>query len=359
MWLFFFIVVSIFLQNYYNKENKKIHSPLKEGVLMNVKQFLKKHREEWNQLEQLVTTLSKRRRSITGDHISEFHQLYQKAAQNLSYSQTYFPNDEVTLYLNGLVSKSHNLLYKDQVSSFKQVRHFFSTQFIGLLLEQWKFVMAAMILFAIGAIGSFLAVMNDPLHIYSILPPEIAQGVDPEHLGKGAGAVDSSLMSASIMTNNIKVAILAFAGGVTFGLLTVYLLISNGIIVGALAALFWHHGKSYVFWAYIVPHGMIELTAIFIAGGAGLLMGYKLFVPGKYSRIYQLKQQAKRSVQLLLGTIPLFVIAGIIEGYITPAAISLEVKYIVAILTVLGLILYVIIGKLKLTKDHPTKGSDS
>ena len=164
-------------------------------------------------------------------------------------------------------------------------------------------------------------------------------------------------MSAAIMTNNIQVAILAFAGGVTFGLLTVYLLIYNGIIIGALAALFWQHGKAYEFWAYIVPHGMIELTAIFIAGGAGLLMGYKLFVPGHFSRGYQLKQQAKRSVQLFLGTIPLFVIAGIIEGFITPASISLEAKYIVAFLTVIGLIFICVIGKLLLKRRKATKAS--
>ena len=166
--------------------------------------------------------------------------------------------------------------------------------------------------------------------MYSILPAEMAQGVNPEQLGSADGQVNSSVMSASIMTNNIQVGILAFAGGVTFGLLTVYVLIYNGILVGALAGLFWHHGKSYEFWAYIVPHGMIELTAIFIAGGAGLLMGYKLFVPGQFSRGYQLKTQAKRSVQLLIGTIPLFVIAGLIEGFITPAAIPLGVKYSVA-----------------------------
>ncbi|WP_286232091.1 stage II sporulation protein M [Neobacillus mesonae] len=316
---------------------------------MNVKQFVRQHREDWKQLEVMVAALSKGRNAITGENMAKYHRLYQKAAQNLSYSQTYFQHDEVTPYLNGLVSKAHNLLYKDQVSSVKQIRYFFSTKFIGLLLEQWRFVVAAMILFAIGGIGSFLAVMNDPLHIYSILPANIAQGVDPEKLGSG-GAVDSSLMSASIMTNNIQVAMLAFVGGITFGILTVYLLIYNGIIVGALAALFWHHDKSYDFWAYIVPHGMIELTAIFIAGGAGLLMGYRLFVPGPFSRGYQLKQQAKRSVQLLLGTIPLFVIAGIIEGFITPASISLEAKYMVAFLTVIGLILYIVIGKLKLVK---------
>ncbi len=324
---------------------------------MDVKQFIKQHRDDWKQLEQLVAALSKGRRAITGDNITKFHRLYQKAAQNLSYSQTYFQHDNVTRYLNGLVSKAHNLLYKDQISSGKQIRYFFGTKFIGLLLEQWNFVIVAMILFAIGGIGSFLAVMSDPLHIYSVLPANVAQGVDPESLGSYDGAVNSSLMSASIMTNNIQVAILAFAGGITFGILTVYLLIYNGIMVGALAALFWHYDKSYDFWAYIVPHGIIELTAIFIAGGAGLLMGYKLFVPGNYSRGYQLKQQAKRSVQLLLGTIPLFVIAGIIEGFITPANISLEAKYIVAFLTVIGLFLYILIGKMKLMKA--TTNSDS
>lgn len=314
---------------------------------MNVKQFVKQHREDWKQLEDLLGTLRKRK-NTTGPAIDRFNRLYQKAAQSLSYSQTYFPGEEVTDYLNGLVSKSHNLLYKDQISSGKQVRHFFSTTFIGLLLEQWKFVVTAMLLFTIGAIGAFISVVNDPLHLYSILPAEMSQGVDPSNLGKSDGQVDSSLMSAAIMTNNIKVAFLAFAGGVTFGLLTVYMLVYNGIIVGALAAVFWNQGMSYEFWAYIVPHGMIELTAIFIAGGAGLLMGYKLFVPGRFTRGYQLKQQAKRSVQLLLGTVPLFVIAGIIEGFITPAAIPLLAKYMVAFITVIGLILYMTIGKLRL-----------
>ncbi|TMU84947.1 stage II sporulation protein M [Bacillus sp. BHET2] len=316
---------------------------------MNVKQFVKQHRDDWKSLEELLGTLRKRK-NVTGPTIDQFNRLYQKAAQNLSYSQTYFPGEEVTDYLNGLVSKSHNLLYKDQITSGKQVRHFFSTTFIGLLLEQWKFVILALILFTVGALGAFLSVMNDPLHIYSILPPELSQGVDPSNLGKSDGQVDSSIMSASIMTNNIQVAFLAFAGGVTFGLLTVYMLVYNGVIIGALAALFWHQGMSYEFWAYIVPHGIIELTAIFIAGGAGLLMGYKLFVPGRFTRSFQLKEQAKRSVQLLLGTIPLFVIAGIIEGFITPAAISLPSKYIVALLTVIGLILYMVFGKLRLNK---------
>lgn len=315
---------------------------------MNIKQFVLQHKDNWEQLEHSIQHLHKRKRRISGKEIDQFHQLYQQAAQNLSYSQTYFPNNDVTAYLNGLVAKSHNLLYKDQVTSTRQIKDFFTMTFIKLLLEQRTAAIIAMLLFTLGAAGAFFAALEDPKNLTAILPQEILQGVDPESLGEGNQQVPASMMSASIMTNNIQVAFLAFAGGITLGLLTVYVMIYNGIIIGALAAIFWQHGKSYVFWAYILPHGVIELTAIFIAGGAGILMGYKFFVPGNYSRIYQLKVQAKRSVQLIIGTIPLFIIAGIIEGFITPANISLELKYLVAFLTLIGLILYVWIGKRKL-----------
>lgn len=325
---------------------------------MNVKQFVKQHRDEWEQLEQVMGKME-RQTKVSGPDIDRFQRLYQKAGQHLSYSQTYFPDEEVTTYLNSLVSNAHNILYKDQVSSAKQISRFFSTTFIGLLLDQWKFIMVAMVLFVLGGAAGFISVASNPLHLYSILPAEMVQGIDPDQLGASNGAVNSSLMSAEIMTNNIQVAILAFAGGITFGILTVYLLLYNGLMVGALAATFWHYDKSYEFWAYIVPHGMVELTAIFIAGGAGLLMGYKLFVPGRFTRSFQLKQQAKRSVQLLLGTVPLFVIAGIIEGFITPAALSLEVKYLVAFLTVIGLILYMVNGKNRLGNEPVTASPGS
>lgn len=313
---------------------------------MNLRQFINNFRPEWQQLENQILAMNKGKRHLTNKEIKNFHQSYLKVTQSLSYSQTYFPEEEVTFYLNELVAKAHNLLYRDTVTSKSQFRHFFSRTFIKLLTEQRNFVLLAMILFLIGGVGGFLSVLSDPLNLYTILPAQITESVDPEFLGASDGMSGSSFMSASIMTNNIQVAFLAFAGGLSFGLITVYVLIYNGIIVGALAALFWHSNMTYEFWAYILPHGMIELTAIFIAGGAGLLMGYKLFVPGPYKRSYQLKVQAIRSVQLLIGTIPLFIIAGIIEGYITPSTISLEMKYLVAFITVIGLMAYIVIGNL-------------
>lgn len=321
---------------------------------MELREFIKQNRGPWEQLEQSIREMSKRK-SLTPRHVENFQILYRQALNHLSYSQTYFPDEEVTAYLNALVAKAHNLLYRGQAAtSWHQLKQFFGKTFIRLLLEQRRFFFTAMLLFLIGGVGSFLAVLNDPLHLYSILPPSIAAGVDPAHLGQGKQLIDAPAMSAQIMTNNIQVAILAFAGGLTFGILTIYLLISNGILLGALAALFWQYGKFYDFWAYIVPHGMIELTAIFIAGGSGLLMGYRLLVPGPYSRIYQLKNQAARSVQLLLGTIPLFIVAGTIEGYITPAPIPLQAKYGVALLTVIGLGLYVWLGGRRRDREPAT-----
>lgn len=312
---------------------------------MELKLFIKQHRNDWDMLEQSLKTMTKRKKQLTPQTIDQFQLLYQKVSHHLSISQTYFPQEDVTFYLNNLVSKAHNVLYRDQATSFYQMKRFFGHTFIQLFLEQRVFVLIAMLLFSIGAAGGYLSVISDPLHLYTLLGLEFVEGIDPDRLGEHDGDIDSPLMSTTIMTNNIQVAILAFAGGITLGLFTVYVLISNGILVGALAAVFWQHGKFYEFWAYIVPHGMIELTAIFIAGGSGLLMGYKILVPGPYPRSFQLKRHGLRSVQLLLGTVPLFVIAGIIEGYITPADISLEAKYAFAFITVIALILYILIGK--------------
>jgi uncharacterized membrane protein SpoIIM required for sporulation len=325
---------------------------------MDLKSFIKKHRSDWNRLEQSLNLVTKRKRkTFTPDQLNEFQLLYQKASHHLSYSQTHFPNEEITSYLNELVGKGHNALYGDQITSLFQIRKFFGQTFIRLLTEQWKMVLLAMSLFTLGAIGGYVSVMQDPLHLYSILPAEISHAVDPERLGEGHDQINSPIISTHIMTNNIQVALIAFAGGVTLGLFTGYILIHNGIMLGALAALFWQHDKFYDFWAYIVPHGIIELAAIFIAGGAGLLMGYKVLVPGATPRLLQLKQQALRSVQLLLGTVPLFIIAGIIEGFITPASISLEAKYAVALVTLMGLILYVWVGKMKLNASTITQRS--
>lgn len=310
---------------------------------MELTAFLKKHAPAWNELERRIGELSRRGARLQASDIERFAALHKQVSSHLAYLYTHYPSHEAAAHLNKLVARSHNLLYRDQWSSTDSLRSFFQRGFVSMLVARRRFIAAAALLMLIGFLSGFIAVWADPLHLPAIVPAEYA-GVDPSKVTDDRGEIASAAISASIMTNNIRVAILAFASGLTLGIGTLYILVYNGILIGALAALFHRAGEGYSFWAYILPHGVIELTAIFIAGGAGLYMGYVILVPGPFSRKFRFVTAAKESVQLLLGTVPLFVIAGIIEGYITPAQLPLETKYGVAFLTLALLALYLVYG---------------
>jgi uncharacterized membrane protein SpoIIM required for sporulation len=326
---------------------------------LEINRFIKEHKADWTELEQLLSQLTKRRSKLHADHIDRFTELYKAVSAQLATLQTYRPGDETTGYVNQLVARAHNAMYQENNKSSHQLRHFFLTYFPSLIKARSWFVLFACILFLFGGLLGFLAVWNNPLHLTLIVPGNIAEGIDPSRTELPRENLQSPLISTEIMTNNIRVAVLAFISGITLGIGTVYLLVMNGLLVGALAAVFMQSGKSYVFWAYILPHGVIELTAIFIAGGAGLYMGYRFFVPGPYSRKRMFLESAKESAQLLLGTIPLFVIAGIIEGYITPSTLSLEVKYMVAGITLLLLAVYYGFGIYRFRQHRAAKADNS
>lgn len=311
---------------------------------MDITRFIREHRSQWTELEELLLQLNKKKRGLNPGHVNRFTELYRTVSAHLATLQTYSPAGETTVYLNHLVSQAHNAMYKESNKSSTQMKEFFLRYFPSLIKARIGFTLFALVLFVLGGLLGFLSVWHDPLNLSVIMPGAIADNIDPSTTADPRGDLHSPLVSTAIMTNNIRVAILAFISGVTLGIGTIYLMVSNGLIVGALAAVFMHSGKSYVFWAYILPHGIIELTAIFIAGGAGMYMGYRFFVPGPYPRKLRFLESAKESAQLLIGTIPLFIIAGIIEGYITPSTLSLEMKYLIAGVTLLLLAIYYIYG---------------
>jgi len=135
-----------------------------------------------------------------------------------------------------------------------------------------------------------------------------------------------SIASSFIMTNNIQVAFLAFAGGVLFGLLSGYVLLFNGLTLGVIGALCQRYGLALPFWSFVLPHGVIELSVIFIAGGSGLMLGHALLSPGLLRRRDALAQAAQKAVRLIIGSVPLLVIAGTIEGFISPSACTRGAK---------------------------------
>lgn len=319
---------------------------------MDIQRLLQRYRKVWQELDGLLAQFEKEPRSIEAFHIRRLTRLYKQCSAHLAMLQSRYPEDSLTAYVNGLAARAHHMVYKYEHHSGSQLTGFMGGYFIRLVRSRKWFTIAAFALLLAGFIAGFAAVLADADNARYVLPAGMAERVDPSRTGEGLQGESHAVISAQIMTNNIRVAVLAFAAGITFGVGTVYLMVYNGLLIGGLAAIYWQAGETYLFWAYILPHGIIELTAIFIAGGAGLFMGYKMWVPGQYPWRLQLLKSAKESVQLLLGTIPLFVVAAAIEGYITPSSLSLSGKYAVAIFT-LGLVaVYVLLGH-KLTGQKP------
>lgn len=311
---------------------------------MDTTTFIRRHKPAWAELEGLLGQLGRRKARPDAAQLDRFAELYRSASANLAYLQTHAPASEAALLLGDLVSRAHNQLYAGGAAGRSKPLEFLLWGFPLLLKRRLPFIALAGALLLLGMLLGYLAVRDNSAAVHSLLPAGMADRIDPARTADDRGDINSAIVSAEIMTNNIRVAVLAFLSGVTLGLFTIYLMAFNGMLVGGLAAVFAQAGYTYTFWAYILPHGVIELAAIFIAGGSGFYMGYKFFVPGELPRGIVFVQAAKESALLLLGTIPLFVIAGLIEGYITPASLPLELKYGVAGLTLAAFAAYCVYG---------------
>ncbi len=303
---------------------------------MDIVQFRKQRQDQWRKLE---LALQRRRQAFRSEaELNQFVALYKTTTNDLAYAQTYFPGDAVVHYLNALVAAAHNRLYRQTEGGFRGIWRFFRATFPHLFRSFGRYIGLSALITLAGAIYGYLLVWSDPLKAYQLLPPTLIQGADPLHAGPHA--VDSPVVSSAIMTHNIEVALMAFVGGLTAGLFTVYSLWTNGLILGVLAAIFQTSGRVAMFWSLIVPHGVTELLAIFIAGGAGLLFAHKLLAPGSLKRSTAVRLGAQNAALLMLGTVPMFIVAGTIEGFFTPAPLPISVKYLMAVATGLVWVLY-------------------
>jgi uncharacterized membrane protein SpoIIM required for sporulation len=195
-------------------------------------------------------------------------------------------------------------------------------------------------MFLLPALASFYVAYRDPTAGAALMPgieDRIQDIRDKREWWKELN--DGNAAGASmIMTNNIQVSILAFAGGTLLGLFTLYVLAQNGLMLGIVAGAAQSLGFATNLWGFVAAHGVIELSVIFIAGGAGLQLGWSVIRPGLLTRRAALLLAARRAAQLLLGCIPLLVVAGTIEGFISPSALPLAVKLAVSFTS--GVLLY-------------------
>ena len=225
----------------------------------------------------------------------------------------------------------------------------------------WQPVQSSSIVFCavvtiLSAFVAYGSVAADPANARALLPgmqlPRVTKALHDSNFG--FDRADSPAVASMVITNNVRVAAIAFAGGMTGGLLTGWIILTNGLMVGALAALYAHAGFGPDFWATIAPHGVIELTAIQIAGGAGLVLAGGYLRPGRARRVDALTLAARRAGTLVLGVALLLCVAGTIEGFISPQRLSIPVRAAVGAITAIALLAYLLGAGTQ--RDEPRTG---
>lgn len=313
---------------------------------MDQRAFVRTRHTAWEHLELLVTRVARKGlRHLDAAEVFELGRLYRCATSDLSFATARRYDGSLLAYLNRLVARAHAQVYGGSVEGgAMRVVRFFRDVFPAEVRRSWPYVAVCAGLTVVWAMVAYALVMHNPASAYSLLPAQMV----PDSITKalhdsnfGFGSQQSAMMSSMIITNNIKVSVLAFAGGiVTLGAGTLYVIILNGLMLGALGALYTQAGFGADFWATVAPHGFIELTAIQIAGGAGLLIAAGVLLPGRLPRRIAVRENGRRAGILIGGVAGMLCVAGIIEGFFSPLRFSQDVRAGVGIFTAIVLALY-------------------
>ncbi len=270
----------------------------------------------WERLSQL---LNRRIKKLDAGELRELSALYRGATHDLSLAQREFPNHPVANHLNALVARSYPVVYADHENAWTRLLRFYGRELPQLFRSLGPYLAAGAALFYLPGVIMFFAVWLSPeladTWLSSGLISDIESGEQWWRELNNMGEAGASL----IMTNNISVALRAFAGGVSFGLFTVYIAVMNGIHLGAVFGLLAAKGNPWPLAEFVIGHGVLELNAIVFATAAGLLMGHALLQPGLRTRSTALMLAAGKGVRLCVGTAPTLIIAGLIEGLISPS----------------------------------------
>jgi uncharacterized membrane protein SpoIIM required for sporulation len=289
---------------------------------MSLETWLKERRQVWTRLDEIVSKIDRSGPRRTGDEkIAELIEVYQSACADLARLRAIGAEPALVDPLNRLIIRAHGQIYRGTAASPWNLGRFFLRDYPRLFRRTWKFTAASLFISLVTAFAGYWTVQDNPQIVADIMG-----GNDREFYGNKTiadirerfGHESNPLFSSLIISNNVRVALLAFALGITFGVGSVAMLAVNGTMVGGLTGAFAKSGLAWKMWMVILPHGALELSAIVIAGGAGLMVGYGLWAPGQRTRRRALREDALTAMQLAAGLIPAFIFAGLIEGLITP-----------------------------------------
>ena len=310
-----------------------------------IDRFINQRKNAWQRLEDLLKLLDASSiRRLHRDEVRELGRIYRRTASDLAIARAESRDPRLINYLNSLVIRAHGRIYRADAQGGKRIRRFFTHELPQTFRRTWRYTLLSFSVFAIFAVFGFIGTRYDPefSELVGVQPAFREMMIETKtHWWEDLNQANQ-VGASFIMTNNIRVTIYTFAFGAAFGIGTLFYLAFNGAHLASVLTLTYRAGFGNDLLTFMVGHGVIELSCIFIAGGAGLLIGSAILMPGNLTRADALRTRGMEAVRLMMGVAILLVVAGTIEGFISPAPIDPRIKYSIAALTGVALYSYLL-----------------
>ncbi|MBT9189654.1 stage II sporulation protein M [Zobellia russellii] len=313
--------------------------------------FVKQNKDKWATFENALTNKT----ALTPDKLSD---LYIEITDHLSYAKTFYAGSNTEFYLNTLASQAHQKIYKTKREPKNRIVEFWKTEFPTMFYNHQRELLIAFLVFVFFSLVGVFSAANEGTFVRSILGDgyvnmtmeNIDKG-DPMAVYKKMGEFN---MFLGITINNIRVALMAFAYGILLGIGTLFVMMQNGIMLGSFQYFFYEKGLLWESARTIWIHGTIEISVIIIAGCAGLVLANGILFPGTYTRLESFKRGVQNGLKIMLSTVPFFIIAGFLEGFVTRHTEMPDALAIFIILSSLALILFYYVIYPKQLHKKPT-----
>src|SRR5437764_3581756 len=288
---------------------------------MDVDTFLATNQASWDRLSWLVRRAGRSVRRLSPEELEEMVALYQRTATHLSYARTTYRDPALTATLSGLVARAGAVVYGSRPRTLRALGRFFAVTFPAAVWHSRKFIGVSTALFLVPAFAIGRWVATSPRAVEATGPKAVREAYIDQDFEQYYKSAPASEFASQVFTNNVQVSIYAFAAGIAFCIPTAFILMFNGAHVGVAGGLFASVGQQAKFWGLILPHGLLELTAVFIAGGAGLRLGWTVIDPGDRTRRQALAEEGRRALAIVVGLVLVFAAAGTIEGFVTGSSL--------------------------------------
>jgi uncharacterized membrane protein SpoIIM required for sporulation len=284
---------------------------------VDIDRFIARNAGTWNRLDELSSRAGRGLGRLTPAEVDELVDTYQRVSSHLSHARVAYGDPALTARLTRLVGQANGVIYASRSRTLRAVRDFFVWRFPAAVWQSGRFVAvsAALLLVPALVVGAWLATSDEALEASA--PAAVREAYLEEDFEDYYSSEPATQFATEVTVNNIQVAITAFVSGVLLCLPAAFILIFNGASVGLAGGLFADAGELGKFFGLILPHGLLELTAVIIAGAAGLRLGWAVIAPGDRTRGRALGDEARRAGVVALGLALAFVVAGLIEGFVT------------------------------------------